>query len=83
MTPADKFIEFLAALIPQLSIFWAVKALFLVGLALYVAFAVIVLRQVGLMNKTLQTGFDLPLKLIAWIHLLGAILSFLIAWVIL
>ena len=83
MTPADRFIELIVNLLPRLSIFWVVKALFIAGLGLYVAFAIIVLRQVGLMSKTLENNFNPFLKLIAWVHLLGAIFSFLLAWVIL
>lgn len=83
MTPFEKFIQFLAEILPQVSIWWLVKALFVVGLGLYIAFAVIVIRQVGLMSKTLNGKFAIPLKLISYVHLLVALAVFLLALVIL
>lgn len=62
-----------------LSLWTFVKALFLIGLLLYLAFALIVIRQVGLMTNTLNTNFEAPVKLIAWIHLLVALGVFLLA----
>ncbi|MGB9706499.1 MAG: DUF5657 family protein [Microgenomates group bacterium] len=83
MTPFDAFIQFLAGFIPQFSIWWLVKGLFVLGLALYLAFAVIVIRQVGLMSRTLDGEFNLPLKFVAWIHFFVALGIFLIALLIL
>jgi len=83
MTPFEAFIQFLAGFISQFSIWWLVKCLFVLGLALYFAFALIVIRQVGLMSKTLNSEFALPLKLISWIHLLAAGVVFLLVLVIL
>jgi len=79
MTPAENFIEFLVKTIPNLSIWFFVKILFVVGLFLYLAFAVIVIRQVGLMGKTLDGEFNLPLKFIAWVHLIISLGVFLLA----
>lgn len=83
MTPFDAFIESLSHLIPVFSVWWLVKFLFVIGLALYVAFAVIIVRQVGLMAKTLDGEFGIPLKLISLIHLGVAVVAFLLALVIL
>lgn len=83
MTPFDAFIQFLTGFIPYFSIWWLVKGLFALGLALYIAFAVIVVRQVGLMSKTLNGEFAAPLKLISYVHLLVALAVFLLALVIL
>lgn len=83
MTPFEKFIQFLAEILPRFSIWWLVKGLFVLGLALYLAFAVIVIRQVGLMSKTLNGEFAIPLKLISYVHLLVALAVFLLALVIL
>jgi len=83
MTPFDAFIQFLAGFIPQFSIWWVVKGLFVLGLALYLAFAAIVIRQVGLMSKTLAGEFNVPLKLISWVHFLVAVAVFLLVLVIL
>ncbi|PIU02116.1 hypothetical protein COT66_01890 [Candidatus Shapirobacteria bacterium CG09_land_8_20_14_0_10_49_15] len=59
------------------------KILFLMGFFIYLAFAVIVVRQVKLMSQTLNGILDLPLKMIAWIHLLVAIGVFLLALIVL
>jgi hypothetical protein len=79
MTPAENFIDFLVKTIPNLSIWLLVKILFIFGLFLYLAFAVIVIRQVGLMGKTLDGEFNLPLKFIAWTHLIISLGVFLLA----
>ena len=79
MTPADNFIQFLVKIIPTLSLWLLVKILFIIGLALYLAFAVIVIRQVGLMAKTLDGEFNLPLKFVAWAHLIVSLGVFLLA----
>ena len=60
-----------------------VKFLFLVGLFLYLAFAVIVIRQVNLMTKTLNGTFDQSLKIVAWLHLIVALGVFLFALIVL
>lgn len=52
-------------------------------LLLYIVFAFIVLRQVGLMASTLVVPIDLPIKTIAWLHLGLAIFAFLLALVML
>ncbi|MEK7525955.1 MAG: DUF5657 family protein [Patescibacteria group bacterium] len=63
---------------------WAiVKILFLFAIAIYVVFAIVVVRQVGLMTKTLEVGFEIPIKFIAWLHLLFALGTFVLALLIL
>lgn len=79
MTPAEQFIKFLGNFILNFNIWWLVKALFVIGFGIYIAFSVIVVRQVGLMAKTVQTNYNLPIKLIAWVHLCAAVLVFLLA----
>lgn len=59
------------------------KILFLMAFFIYVAFAVIVVRQVKLMSQTLNGVLDFHLKIIAWIHLLVAMITFVLALVIL
>ena len=83
MTPAEKLIQFLVEIISRFSIVWLFKAFFIIGLFLYLAFGVIVVRQVGLMGKTLDGEFNPLLKFIAWIHLLVAVGVFLLALLIL
>lgn len=81
--PADNLIKFLINIIASFSIFWVVKFLFLIGLLIYIAFAVIVIRQVELMARTVNGGYEAPLKLIAFIHLISAVATFLLALAIL
>lgn len=81
MTPFERLVKFLANL--SFSLSWFLKGLFLIGMLFYLAFGVIVVRQVGLMRKTLSGVFDLPIKIIAWIHLgliLGLFLIILLAF---
>ena len=60
-----------------------VKILFLIGFFIYVAFALIVVRQVKLMSQTLNGFLDLPLRMMSWIHFLVAMAVFVLALVIL
>ncbi|MAG60101.1 hypothetical protein CMO96_04945 [Candidatus Woesebacteria bacterium] len=69
----------LETIIPESTIWFLVKILFLVGLLVYLVFAAVVVRQVHLMTSTLQVGVELPVKSIAWIHMFVAIGVFLLA----
>ena len=60
-----------------------IKALALVLLAMYLVFAFVVTRQVGLMTRTLHLGFDAPAKFLAYFHLAFAVLVFFVALIIL
>ncbi len=60
-----------------------VRFLFLFAIAIYIIFAIVVVRQVGLMTKTLEVGFEIPIKLIGILHLLFAIGTFVLALLIL
>lgn len=75
MTPFEEFLESLVTLNP-LSL---VKAGILIFLALYIAFAVVVVRQVKLMIRVLNGTFELPLQIIALAHLVLVVMVFLIA----
>ncbi len=81
MTPFEKLIEYLTTL--SFNFNWVFKALLLLGMFFYLAFGVIVIRQVNLMARTLNGAFDLPIKVIAWIHLgliIGLFLIILLAF---
>lgn len=67
MTPFESLIEYLANF--SFSLSWIFKIPFLLGMLFYLAFGVIVVRQVSLMSKTLEGPFNFPIKVIAWIHL--------------
>lgn len=56
------------------SLFLAGKLFAILAFSIYVAFAVVVLRQVYLMVKTVKFGFELPLQVVAWVHAVFAVL---------
>ncbi|MFC1727097.1 DUF5657 family protein [Patescibacteria group bacterium] len=81
--PADD-LSSLASFFPAwLSPWIFIKILFLIGLTLYLAFAGMVVRQVNLMTRTLQGGYDRTLKLVSWAHLIVALGIFLLSLIIL
>ena len=67
----------------NLNIWTVLKWPFLLLFLLYLAFAFIVVRQVGLMSRTLNGVFDTQLKLIAWLHLFISLAVFVLALIIL
>lgn len=69
---------------PNLVLWLVVKILFIIGLALYLAFPILALRQIKAFERILGFYvFDLPLRLVAWVHLAVAVLVFLLALIIL
>lgn len=60
-----------------------VKAMFVIGMFLYLVFSFIVVRQVGHMTKTLQVGFETPLRIFAIAHFVAAVLLLVLAAVVL
>jgi len=79
MTPFELFLENLVNLNP----WYLVKIGFLIFLALYFAFAVVIIRQVKLMIRVLNGTLELPLQIMALIHLALAATVFLLALTIL
>ena len=57
------------------------KAMFLLAFGLYVVFSIVVIRQVFLMEQTINTPLHIPLKIFAVGHLLVAVFVFLLAFV--
>jgi hypothetical protein len=53
------------------------------ALSLYLIFALVIIRQVALMTQTLDVGFEVPIKLLTYIHLGFAIVVFILALIIL
>ena len=81
MTPFERLLEYLTKF--SFSSHWFLKVIFSFGMLFYIAFGIIVVRQVGLMAKTLDGVFDPPIKLVAWIHLgliIGLFLIILLAF---
>lgn len=63
---------------------WAVvKLFFVIGLVVYVIFALVVVKQTNLMTSTVEMGFETPVKLVAWVHLIFAIAVLLLSLIIL
>ena len=59
---------------------WGIAKLFvLVGLLLYLAFAVVVIRQVQLMTRTITGELDGKIRVVAWVHFGFAVGIFLLA----
>ncbi len=64
--------------------FWPIlKIMFMIGLLVYIAFAVVMVRQVSLMTKTLELGNENFIKYMSIGHLVFAIGIFLLALIIL
>ncbi len=59
------------------------KGVILLFLGIYIIFAVVVLRQIGLMTTTLKVGLEGTLKVFGYLHLILAIGLFLIALLLL
>lgn len=83
MSPFEQVLQFVAGNYQSFDPLILLKLLFLAGLGIYLAFAVIVVRQVGLMTRTLNGMLDLPIKLVAWVHLGIAVIVFLLALLVL
>jgi hypothetical protein len=79
MTPIE---EFLAILI-NINFWNIAKILVLLALSLYFLFALMIVREVNLMNRTLIGVFNLPVRIIAWLHLIFSLVVFSLALVIL
>jgi len=81
VTPFEQFVQNLA--VPGFNFWFLIKILFIIALALYLAFAVIIVRQVKIMFETLKGMLDWPIKLVAWVHLAIAAFIFILAFIIL
>lgn len=66
-----------------LSPWFLAKVGIVVLLGMYLIFALIVIRQVKLMTDTLQLGFESTLRVLAYAHLVFAVLVMLTAIIIL
>lgn len=62
-------------------LFVGLKLLFILAGLIYVAFAVVMIRQIFVMQKTLRTSFSAELRVLGFAHLIFAI-SILIVFVL-
>lgn len=65
--------------LPTLNIWEIAKWFVVFGFLLYVIFASVVVRQIQLMTDTLDVGFETPVKILGYIHLMGSIFVFILA----
>lgn len=56
------------------------KILFLVAFAIYVIYSIVVIRQIGLMARTVSTLLEKPLKFLAVCHLVASITIWVLAF---
>ena len=75
--------EQMLVLLQGATVWTVVKWLMVVGLILYNVFAVVVMRQVSLMSRTVNGILELPLKLLSWVHLGLSLVALVVAIVIL
>ena len=66
-----------------ISVWFVIKIFVLIAMLLYIAFALVIVRQVQLMTKTLRVGFEFPLKTLSLLHLISAAVLFALALIIL
>ena len=66
-----------------LTVWFVVKIFFIIGLLVYNVFAIVVLKQANTMTETINMGFDLPIKLLAILHLIFAICILIFAIIVL
>jgi hypothetical protein len=66
-----------------LTFFAIIKWFLLAGLVMYLAFAGIIVRQVGVMSETLEDPMNPLIKLFAWTHFILTIVLILLVWVLL
>lgn len=83
MSPFEKLLQLIAENYESFDPLILLKLLFLAGLGIYLAFALIIVRQVGLMTKTLNGMLDIPIRLVAWVHLGVAVMVFGLALLVL
>jgi len=69
--------ESLTSVAPAL--LFILKAVVFVFLALYIIFAVVIIRQVKIMTDTLEVGFETPIILLSYIHLAFSVCVLLLA----
>jgi hypothetical protein len=66
-----------------LSVWVIVKIASLILLGMYIIFALVVVRQVQLMTDTVEVGFETPVRILAYLHLVLAVVIFIAALIIL
>lgn len=63
-----------------LTVWVIIKWFLVVGLLMYLAFAAVIIRQVGVMSESIQDPLNPLIKLFAWTHLVLTIILIVIVW---
>lgn len=66
--PEAPFDQILSILL-GLNIWQVVKGFLLLGILLYLVFAVVIIRQINLMFDALEVELEWVIKFVAWLHL--------------
>lgn len=66
-----------------ISVWLIAKICALILLAIYLVFALVVVRQVQLMTDTIEVGFEGPIRVFSFLHLAFAVIIFIAAILIL
>ena len=73
----------LADAILSLSLFDVLKWFFVGGLVMYMAFAIVIVRQVGVMSEALEDPNNAIIAAFAWLHLGMTVLLLIISIILL
>jgi len=65
--------------VEKITLFGVVKWFLVVGLLMYVAFAVVIVRQVKIMTEAVEDDVNGVISLFAWVHLLLAVALVILA----
>ncbi len=71
--------EFIVNSLEKITLFGLVKWMFVGGLVMYVAFSVIIVKQVGVMTEAIEDDVNGVILMFAWAHLLLAIALVILA----
>lgn len=67
----------------NLTLFDVIKWMLIVGLLMYSIFAVVIVRQVKVMNEAFESELNTWFQILSWLHLSMALLLLIIAIIIL
>lgn len=82
-TPAQKLLSLLDPSNPYLFstafLFDILKLMILIGFGIYIIFALVIVRQIQIMTRTIKTGIEMPILIVGLLHLGFALAVFLVA----
>ena len=70
-------------LISNITLFGVIKGFFVVGLVMYVAFGIVIVKQVEVMTEAIEDEFNGVIFILSWAHLLLAVVLLILAIVVL